>query len=356
MSATLSRARRFAESLGLEIPVLLAPMAGSCPPALSIAVAKAGGMGACGALLMTPDEIAPWCDAFRASGASVFQINLWTPDPPPQRNPENEARMREFLSQWGPLPDERAGEARPPDFAAQFEAVLQARPTAISTIMGLFEESHIRRMRSVGVKWFATATTVREAKAAARAGANAIIAQGAEAGGHRGAFNAAEAERAAVGLFSLVPAIVDAVDRPVIAAGGVADGRGAAAAFALGASAVMAGTVFLRSPEAAIPSAWADRLADTAPEDTMLTRAFSGRAGRAIANEYVRSVAAMTEPTPASYPVQRGLSAAMRAAAATANDVERMQAWAGQSAMLAKAMKADDIARELWRDAQRLLA
>jgi nitronate monooxygenase len=356
MTATLDRALAFAADLAIEVPILLAPMAGACPVSLSIAVEKAGGMGACGVLLMRPDEIATWIAEFRAAGGDALQLNVWTPDPPPSRDAAHEKRVRDFLAQWGPSIAESAGDASPPDFHAQCEAMLAARPTAISSIMGTFETAYVRRMNEAGVKWFATATTVAEARAAQAAGADAVIAQGAEAGGHRGAFDPSYAVSAQIGLFALLPAIVDAVDIPVIAAGGIADARGIAAALTLGASAAMIGTGFLRCPEAKIAPAWADALARAQPEDTMITRAFSGRPGRALATDFVRAAAAVDAPAPAPYPVQRGLSAAMRAKAAKENTLAGMQAWAGQSARLAPAVPAGELLTTLWRGTEILLS
>jgi nitronate monooxygenase len=153
----------------------------------------------------------------------------------------------------------------------------------------------------------------------------------------------------------LLPQVVDAVTVPVIATGGIADGRGVAAALTLGASAVQIGTAFLRCPEAKIAPAWAEALGRTLPEDTIVTRAFSGRAGRSIANDYARAAAAPEAPRPAPYPVQRGLTAALREAAVTKGDVQRMQAWAGQSAALARQEPAVSVISRLWRDAQALL-
>jgi nitronate monooxygenase len=176
-----------------------------------------------------------------------------------------------------------------------------------------------------------------------------------EAGGHRGCFDAARAETQQVGLFALLPAVADAVRVPVVATGGIADARGIAAALILGASAVQIGTGFLRCPEAKIPPAWAQALAATAPEGTMLTRAFSGRAGRSIATDYVRAASSPTAPRPAPYPVQRGLTAKMRQTAQRTGDVQRMQAWAGQSAAMARAECAGDLVESLWREAQLLL-
>ena len=244
----IARPEAFVARMGIRLPILLAPMAGSCPPSLSIAVANVGGMGACGALLMKPDEIAAWCTEFRQHSSGEFQINLWIPEPPPKRDAELERRQREYLAQWGPPVPEGAAEGKLPDFDAQCQALLDAKPKAISSIMGLYEPSFVAEMKARGILWFATATTVAEAKAAEAAGADAIIAQGMEAGGHRGAFDASEAERRMVGLFALLPQVVDAVSIPVIAAGGIADARGVAAALILGASAAMIGTGFPALP------------------------------------------------------------------------------------------------------------
>jgi nitronate monooxygenase len=351
----LTRAQNFAREIGVELPILLAPMAGACPPSLSIAVASAGGMGSCGALLMKPEAILAWAREVRAGTNGGFQLNVWIPDPEPRRDAVHEARLGAFLSEWGPEVAADAADAKLPDFAAQCEAMLEAGPTAISSIMGLYPQDFVARCKARGVKWFATATTVAEARQAEAAGADVIVAQGMEAGGHRGAFAAERAEAALVGLFALLPAVVDAVKIPVVATGGIADARGVAAALLLGASAVQVGTAFLRAPEAKLAPAWAAALAAAAPEDTVLTRAFTGRAGRGLASPYVRAAAAPDAPAPAPYPVQRGLTAPMREAASRAGDISRMQAWAGQAAARAEAKPAGEIARALWEGAQSLL-
>src|SRR5689334_6410758 len=235
--SVLARTETFCKRFGIQMPILLAPMAGASAPSLSIAVIDAGGMGSCGALLMKPDEIAAWVRDVRAATSGPFQLNLWIPDPPPARDPHHEAAVRAFLATWGPEVAADAADARPPDFAAQCDALLDARPAAISSVMGIYPGAFVARMKERGIPWFATATTVAEARRAEAAGADVIVAQGMEAGGHRGAFDAAKAETELVGLFALLPAIVDAVKVPVVATGGIADARGVAAALMLGASA-----------------------------------------------------------------------------------------------------------------------
>jgi nitronate monooxygenase len=354
------RVAAFCERYGLEVPLIQAPMAGACPPELAIAVAEAGGMGAVGAVGDSPSAIEDWVRRFREGSSRPFQVNLWIPDTPSSED-SGEDRSRRFLERFG-APGEAAGP--PPAFAEQCEALLAASPTVISSIMGVFDPPMVERIHAAGISWFACATTLEEARAAEDAGADAVVAQGIEAGGHRGTFDPAAAESTAVGLTALVPQLVDALRVPVVAAGGIADGRGLAAALVLGASAVQVGTAFLRSPEAGIAETWAESLAAAAPETSVLTRAYSGRPGRAVPTPFVRAWSGDGAPPPALYPVQRGLVAQWRRGQATGAEqattgaavVDAVNHWAGQSSRLARAEAATVITEQMWRSARELLS
>ncbi|MGE3289259.1 MAG: NAD(P)H-dependent flavin oxidoreductase [Pseudonocardia sp.] len=343
------RVAAFCSSYGLRVPVLQAPMAGACPPELAVAVAAAGGMGGAGVVLDRPAAIAEWARRFRAGSDGAFQLNIWIPDEPVD-DPGRVAAAERFLGRFG-SPGSPAGAG--PEFAEQCEAMLAARPTAISSIMGLFDAPFVARMHAAGIAWFACATTLGEALAAQDAGADAVVAQGMEAGGHRGTFDPEAAEQTSVGLFALVPRLADALRVPVIAAGGIADGRGVAAALALGASAVQVGTALLRCPETGIATAWAADLDGLAPEATVTTRAYSGRLGRAAPTPYVTAWAGSGAPRPAPYPQQRALVARWRRG--EPDGLDRANHWAGQSAAMATEEPAGEVVARMWRDAQALL-
>jgi len=356
VSAALEKSKHFASRFGLSAPIMLAPMAGASPPALSVAVSRAGGMGACGTLLMDAQSINNWVSDVRSSTNGGFQLNTWIPDPEPARDLANEKRVSEFLNQWGPEVDPAVADKIAPSFDAQCEAMIEARPHVISSIMGLYPAHYVKRMKAADIAWFATVTTVAEALAAESAGADVLVAQGMEAGGHRGTFEGGNAENCLIGLFSLLPAIVDAVNIPVVATGGIADSRGASAALLLGASAVQIGSGFLRTPEASIAPAWADAMQNTMPEDTVATRAFSGRLGRSIRTAYVSATQASDAPVSAPYPIQRNLTASMRSSAISENNLDSMQVWAGQSAGLAKSDSAKNVLEEIWTGMQETLS
>ena len=350
-----TKVRQFCEHYELRVPILMAPMAGACPPELAAAVANAGGMGGCGALLMSSADIKNWVTEFGKRTNGSFQLNTWVPDPEPARDLEHEQSLRSFLQQWGPAVPTQAADVPQLDFDQQCETMLSLNPRVMSSIMGLYPVPVVQGMKSAGIAWFANATTVSEALLAEAAGADVIVAQGMEAGGHRGAFNPDNAQTDLVGLFSLLPAVVDAVNIPVVAAGGIAHPRAVAAALILGASAVQIGTALLRALQANTPPALSAAMATARPESTVATRAFSGRLGRSLKTAYTLAADADSSPEPAAYPVQRNLTAAMRKQAIVNNDLDTMQAWAGQSCAYARAKPAEDIVADLWCEAERLL-
>lgn len=350
MMTPRARASAFCDHFGLRLPVLMGPMAGSSPPALAAAVAAAGGLGACGALLMDRAAITDWVGAFRARSNGAFQINTWVPSPVPPVEAAAVERIRSLLAERGVElgPVDATGL---PDFAEQCAAIVDARPHVASSIMGLYPPEVVTAFKRQGTAWFANVTSLAEAEAAEAAGADAVVVSGIEAGGHRGSFEPAAAERQGGTLFALLPIIADAVSIPVVAAGGIADGRGLAAALALGASAVQVGTALLRTPEAGTAPAWSDAIAQALPEGTVLTRAFSGRLARAVRNEWTEAVGEDALP----YPVQRQATAHLRARAVQQGDGSAMQMWAGQAARLSRAEPAADVVRRLWDEAEGLL-
>ncbi len=346
-----TRSSDFCAEFGLKVPIIMGPMAGSYPPALVAEVANAGGMGGCGALLMDGSAIADWASLFRLSSGGAFQINTWIPDPEPTFRAADLDRTGAFLAAHG-VEMGAVAHSGLPDFDAQCDAIIAACPAVASSIMGLYPPDVVARMHAADIKWFAAVTSVAEARAAYEAGADALVVSGVEAGGHRGAFDPGTADRQGGTLFTLLPIIADAVPLPLIAAGGIADGRGVAAALTLGASAVQIGTALLRTPQAGTPAIWADALARTMPEDTVLTRAYSGRLARAVRNEWIDTVGDAALP----YPAQRQAVAPLRSRALATGDESILQMWAGQAASLARAEPASHVVWRLWAEADRLLA
>jgi len=328
----------------------MAPMAGACPAKLAAAISNAGGIGSCGALLMAPEEISSWVSDFKLKSNGTFMLNNWIPGPEPERNSQHETALRLFLTKFGPEVSAESVESKPISFSKQCDAMLSARPEVISSIMGLYPSTFVTQMKEEGIKWFATVTSVSEALMAERAGADALIVQGSEAGGHRGNFLSDYDQSA--GLVALVPAVCDKVAIPVIATGGIADSRGVSAALMLGASAVQIGTGFLRTPEASISPAWAEAIQKTLPENTKITTSFSGKPGRAIDNKYIKAAHDKSNPAPAPYPIQGALTKEMCDQAQKSNDIDHMQAWAGQGAGLARSEPAQELVLKIWLETE----
>src|SRR5947209_3385958 len=303
-------------------------------PELVAAVSNAGALGSTGAAYLTPAAIREHVDAIRARTQRPFSANLFAGgiesrdvDPTAML-----ALMAPLQERFG-LPPPVAPGAWPYDFDEQLDALVAADVRIISFTFGLPPDDRIARLRADGRVVIGTATTVAEALRCEAAGCSAVIAQGTEAGGHRGTFLGTFAS-GLTGLIALVPQIVDAVKIPVLAAGGIMDRRGVAAARALGASGVMCGTAFLDTVEAGTSAAHRRALAAARDDETVITRAFSGRPARGLANAFEPAASARPDAI-LPYPQQNALTRPLRTAAAAANDPEYLSLWAGQATPLA---------------------
>jgi nitronate monooxygenase len=335
----------------LAIPIVQAPMVGASLDALAVAVSEAGGMGALAAAALAPADIGPTIDAVRSRTRQPFAVNLFSgpkASPAPGEVDAAIARLAPWYAELGLAPPEAPNQFAP-DFDAQFAALVAAAPPVASFTFGLLDPARVRALQATGVLVVGTATTVAEARAWAEAGADGVCAQGFEAGGHRGHF-LADVEGSLVGTLALVSTIRAAVDLPVIAAGGIMDGRGVAAALALGASAVQMGTAFLLADEATTPAPWRRAIGEASDDPTRLTRAFSGRHARGIENRFMRLMHGVQDDVPA-YPVQNRLTQPLRAAATQADDPELLSLWAGQAVRLAQPGRAADLVRRWWAEA-----
>ena len=347
--------------LGIEQPIIQAPMAGGpTTPALAAAVANAGGLGTLGAAYLAPDALRREIAAVRALTDRPFGVNLFVPETPgvmvtAEQVARAQALLNPLRAELGlpPAPDV-AAQGVP--FADQLAVVIAERVPAFSFTFGIPARAHLDALRAAGILAIGTATTVAEGVALERAGVDVIVGQGSEAGGHRGTFapDAASAERALVGTLALIPQLVDAVRVPVIAAGGIADGRGLLAALALGAAGAQMGTAFLACPESGAHPRHKAAVLAAADTDTVITRAFSGRSARGIVNHFIEALRAH-EAEVAPFPVQNALTRDIRQAAAGADRGEYLSLWAGQAARLATARPAAEVVRATIEQAERLL-
>ena len=338
------------ERLGLRSPVIQAPMAGGGDTAaLVAAVDEAGGLGFVGAAYLTDTQIAERALDIRSRTALPFGINLFAPTPPPGPAPmtaEALARLVPFHAELGLPAPERPSYAGD-GFDRQFAALLDSGAAYYSVTFGLPPADSVAAAKARGMRVLGTATTVAEAVALERAGVDAVIAQGSEAGGHRGSFIGDPAANL-VGTMALVPQVADAVAVPVIASGGIMDGRGIAAALALGAAAVQMGTVFLTSDEAGIPVAHKAAILSAREDQTRLTRAFSGRPARGIVNRFMEVVESPQAPDAVlPFPLQNTLTRPLRTAAGKAGRAEFLSLWAGQGLRLAQRRPAGELVAEL---------
>ncbi len=335
--------------LGIELPIIQAPMAGVQGSELAIAVSQSGGLGSLPCAMLTPDMIRAELAAITAQTHRPFNVNFFC-HTPPQPNAEREATWRKalqpYFSEYGINADDiPAGPGRAPFSHEIADAIEAFRPPVVSFHFGLPDPDLLARIKGWGAKVLSSATTVEEALWLEAHGADAVIAQGLEAGGHRGIFLSDDLSTQ-VGTFSLLPQIVHAVNIPVIAAGGIADAKGVVAALSLGAIAVQVGTAYLLCPEAKTSQVHRAALKSTASQHTALTNLFSGRPARSIVNRVIREIGPICNNTP-DFPLATTAITALRSKAEANNCSDFSPLWCGQNATGCKEVSAAELTREL---------
>lgn len=342
------RNQRIQTLLSIEHPIIHAPMAGSSNPKIVAAISNAGGLGSYGAAPLSTDALRETIRAIRSLTAKPFNINLFatatekfdaqaTPGP----------RYRELLTgfhrelELGDLPEPQPLFGPADD---QLQVLIEEKVPVISFHFGI-EPYQVDAIHAAGLKVLCSATTVEEAQYLDDLGVDAVIAQGAEAGGHRGTF-IGSAEHALIGTLALVPQIVDRVTTPVIAAGGIMDGRSIVACAALGASAVQMGSAFLGCDEVNLNTAWKERLSNSTASDTLVTRAISGKPARGLRNRYITEVESLTESL-LPYPLQYSMLGPLRKAATKASNPDFLVMWSGQGVGLFRQMPAAALIKTL---------
>ncbi|MEU8898012.1 nitronate monooxygenase [Nocardia sp. NPDC048505] len=328
----------------LQRPIVLAPMAGGpSTPELTAAVSEAGGLGLLAAGYLGVDATAERIEKTRARTGKPFGVNLFAPGgpTPPGDFAEYVAALGDAYEVGTPKYDDDA-------WTAKIDLLVADPVPVVTCTFGCFGPAEVRRLQAVGSEVWVTVTSVAEARVAVAAGADALVAQGAEAGGHRATFvdRVADDVTDPIGLLSLLQLLTAAVDLPLVATGGITTGAGLAAALAAGARAAQLGTVFLRCPEAGTNSI--HRGAVGSPTPTMLTRAFTGRRARGLRNEFLLAHL----DAPAAYPEIHYATAPLRAAARAAGDAEEVNLWAGQTHSLAPELPAGELVAELSTEAK----
>jgi len=347
--------KRLCELLQIEHPIIQAPMAGSSTIAMAAAAANAGCMGSHGCAMMTPEVYKDTFDQTRTLTNGALNMNFFchkAPDIDVQKATFAQEKLTPFYDEFG-LGD--VPEVKPTHFPfgeTMMEAVLASRPNVVSFHFGLPPQQIIERFKKEGLIILSSATTQAEAKDLERRGVDAIIAQGWEAGGHHGFY--LKDNTASIGTMALVPQLVDVVDVPVIAAGGIADGRGIAAALALGAAGVQIGTAFLTTDESGVPAPHRASLLASDGSNTNLTKVFSGRPARGIQNRYMDEMAAVENELP-DFPLMNTLTGSLRKASAAANKPDFASQWSGQGVALNREGSVGDLIERLVEETRDVL-
>ncbi|GAB4022476.1 NAD(P)H-dependent flavin oxidoreductase [Spirosoma koreense] len=340
---------RIRQLLGIKLPLLLAPMAGPGSAELASAVAEAGGLGALPCAMLSAEQIRTELTTIRQRTSRPINLNFFCHKPPAvdsERELHWKKRLEPYYRELGIDPQRPTPVSnRTPFDSVLCDLVVEMKPEVVSFHFGLPDKALLDRVKATGAKVLSSATTVKEAIWLEEHGCDAIIAQGAEAGGHRGMFLTTDIATQ-VGTLALVPQVVDAVRVPVIAAGGIADARGIAAAFALGASAVQIGTAYLFCPEANVSAVHRKALQQAKDNSTALTNVFTGRPARSIVNRLVNEVGPMSDVAPA-FPLAGGALTPLRAQSEPAGSGDFMPLWAGQAAHLGRALPAGELTHRL---------
>ncbi len=337
-------------ALGLRLPIIQAPMAGGpSSQELVAACSNAGVLGSFGFAYTQPEEMKKQAAWVRAQTDRPFGINLFVAPQPAPIDALHQSAAIAALSPWYAEmqlpPPQAAVPPYAPDLQAQLAAVAVIRPAVFTAHLGELEAKWIAEFKALGIKLGASATGVAEAKRAEALGFDFVIAQGGEAGGHRGTW-LRDPQEALTGTLALTRLIVRAVGIPVVAAGGIMDGAGIAAVLALGAQAAQPGTAFIPCPESGAPQVHKQAILDAREDDTRITERFSGRAARGIANRFLREAEAKHLPKIA-FPAQNKLTTALRQASAKAGKPDFYALWAGQAAPLARALPAAELIAQL---------
>lgn len=342
-------------ALGIRYPLIQAPMAGGATtPALVAAVCESGALGSFAAAFLTPAQIDNGVREIRALTRRPFAINLFAPEPPIEAGDLTQITqiLDRYRAELG-LPQSPPAPAAALNFAEQFAAVVAANPAVVSFTFGLLPSEAMRELKAAGIYIIGTATTVAEARALEAAGVHMIAAQGYEAGAHRGTF-AAPVEQSLVGILALVPQIVDQVQIPVIASGGIMDARGLVAALSLGAAGAQMGTAFLTCAESGASDAYKQAILASNDQSTALTRAFTGRHARGLRNRFIDELRDYDDIIP-PYAIQRPLARDIVQAAAKQGRVDLMPIWAGQGSALARSLTAAELIAEIVAEAHKVL-
>ena len=349
----MSASADFLQILKFQHPIIQAPLAGGGDtPALVAAVSKAGGLGFIGAGYLSPEQITQAASDVKGKTTRPFGINLFAPTAPASSSISPAVAIRRvapYFSELG-LPAPSLPAATSFTFADQLAASLESGASVFSFTFGVLPPEAMQALKQKKFFIMGTATTVNEAIELEKAGVNAVVTQGSEAGGHRGTF-LGDFGAGMIGTISLVPQIVDAVRVPVIASGGIMDGRGIAAALALGASAVQLGTAFLTCNESGVPEAYREAILHALEDGTRITRAFSGRPARGIVNRFMTEVEAGDGGASIlPFPLQNALTRPLRTAAAKGGRAEFLSLWAGQGVRLARRQSASELVARLVKE------